>query len=56
MDVKFDEKLMNYKLDFSDQLTPYELVLKQVSEAIVFDQEGKVKRALIELGWTPPSE
>ena len=34
--------------------TPYETILKQVRESIAEDQEGKMRRALIELGWTPP--
>lgn len=35
--------------------TPQELVTKQVAEAIAKDREGKVRQALIDLGWTPPA-
>lgn len=34
--------------------TPYDVVRRQVAEAIAADRDGKVRAALIELGWTPP--
>lgn len=34
--------------------TPAEIVAKQVAAAIASDRDGKVRQALIDLGWTPP--
>ncbi len=33
---------------------PAEIVAKQVAEAIASDRDGKIRQALIDLGWTPP--
>lgn len=46
----------SYHLDFSDELIPTDQVFRQVAEAIHADTEGKVKAALIALGWTPPKD
>lgn len=45
-----------FKLDYSDMISPTEDVRRQVIAAIANDTEGKVRRVLIELGWTPPPE
>lgn len=34
---------------------PMDEVRKQVAERLASDTEGKVKQALIDLGWTPPT-
>lgn len=34
---------------------PYEQTLRQLNEALVKDKDARLKRVLIELGWTPPS-
>lgn len=46
----------DFKLDYSDMIPQMEQVRRQVSEAIARDTEGKVRQALIELGWTPPPD
>lgn len=53
-ETKFDDQTMSWKLDYSDDIVPYRDVLRQVVEAIKHDRGQKVRRALIELGWTPP--
>ena len=45
-----------WKLDYTDELSPFDHVAKQVVEAIIADKEHKTKRALIEMGWLPPLE
>lgn len=50
----FDEETHSY--GFAWNPTPRELIQKQVAEAITNDREGKIRQALIELGWTPPAE
>lgn len=35
--------------------TPQEEITRQVANAIITDRDGKVRQALIDLGWTPPS-
>lgn len=56
MKIIHDPKTGSYRLDYSDELTPMEQVRKQVMAAIIADKEGKIRQALIELGWTPPPE
>ena len=34
--------------------TPAEVIAKQIAEKIANDREGKLRKALIDLGWTPP--
>lgn len=36
--------------------TPSQLIAKQVAEMIASDHEGKIRQALIDLGWTPPPD
>jgi hypothetical protein len=44
-----------YDLDIA-AFQPMEQIRKQIVARIVADTEGKFRRALIELGWTPPKE
>jgi hypothetical protein len=53
-ELRSDEDTKQHKLEWLP--TPQELITKQVAYAIAQDREGKIRRALIELGWTPPSE
>ena len=46
----------NLNLDYSDHIPQMEQVRRQVADAIARDTDGKVRQALIELGWTPPPE
>ncbi|MCC4243387.1 hypothetical protein [Stappia indica] len=56
MKTRYDSKMGTYHLDYSDRLTPFEEIIEKVRTAIAEDTEGKFRRALIELGWTPPAE
>ena len=55
MKTIYYKKTDSYHLDYSDELRPYDEILYKVRRAIDEDIEGKVRRALIELGWTPPA-
>lgn len=35
--------------------TPAEAIARQVADAIAADRDGKIRAALIALGWTPPA-
>ena len=35
--------------------TPQEIITRQVADHIAQDREGKIRQALIDLGWTPPA-
>lgn len=52
--VVFDESSKEHRVQWTP--TPRETILRQVSEAIAADREGKLREALIALGWTPPPE
>lgn len=54
MKTRYDSKMGSYHLDYSDELIPFEQIIEKVRTAIAEDTEGKLRRALIELGWTPP--
>ncbi len=56
MKTVFDQEDLSYKLDYSEHIIPQEQVTRQVADAIVRDKETKIVKALIDLGWTPPSE
>lgn len=49
-----DTEDFNYRMAWHP--TPQEIITKQVFDAISRDREGKVRQALIDLGWTPPDE
>lgn len=34
--------------------TPADVIARQVADAIAADRDGKIRAALIALGWTPP--
>lgn len=53
-DPKAVEKDGGYHLEWTP--APYEEIVRQVADAIANDRDGKIKRALIDLGWTPPSD
>lgn len=36
--------------------TPQQEIMKQVSDRLANDTEGKFRQALIDLGWTPPAD
>lgn len=36
--------------------TPAQIIAKDVAEAIAADWDGKIRQALIDLGWTPPED
>lgn len=46
----------SYHLDYSDEIRPLDEIMRQVSYVIANDREGKVRQALIDLGWTPPPD
>lgn len=35
---------------------PQQELTRQVAEAIAADRDGKIRQALIDLGWTPPDQ
>lgn len=47
---------LNFKLDYSDMISPIEEIRKQVMAHIAADKEGKFRQVLIDLGWTPPPD
>lgn len=55
MKTIFDQIYLTYKLDYSDHIIPQESVTRQVADVIVRDKETKITKALIDLGWTPPT-
>lgn len=55
MKITTDER-GNFKLDYREHIPQMEQVRRQVADAIANDTEGKVRQALIELGWTPPED
>jgi hypothetical protein len=38
------------------QTTPQEIIRRQLVEKLAADKEGKIRAALIDLGWTPPPD
>lgn len=50
--VVFDETTKSHSLQWTP--TPMDIIRRQVTDMIAADREGKVRQALIELGWTPP--
>jgi hypothetical protein len=50
----FNEATKSHELRWTP--TPSQVIAKQVAEMIAADREGKVREALIALGWTPPPE
>jgi len=52
--VAFNENGKVYEVRWTP--TPREVIAKQVAEMIAADREGKIRQALIDLGWTPPPE
>ncbi|QGZ33957.1 hypothetical protein [Stappia indica] len=54
MKTRYDSRTGSYHLDYSDELQPFEQIIEKVRTAIAEDTEGKLRRALIELDWTPP--
>lgn len=52
--VIFDEATKSHHIEWTP--TPMDLIRKQVMETIAADRDGKIRQALIELGWTPPKD
>jgi hypothetical protein len=51
-ELVFNEVTKSYELRWTP--TPREVIARQVAEMIATDREGKLREALIALGWTPP--
>lgn len=56
MKIYIDDANMQRIIDYSDELTPKDRVMALVAQAIQEDTQGKIREALIELGWTPPAQ
>lgn len=53
---RWDDKLNDrIVIDYTDELLSPGEVARRVTNAIAADTEGKIRRALIEMGWTPPA-
>lgn len=57
--IRFDKP--EYVIDNDAHLirwnpTPAQVIARQVAESIANDREGKIRQALIDLGWTPPPD
>lgn len=52
----FTDPTNAWKLDLSRLKRPYDDLFKDVKKSISDDTEGKLRRALTELGWSPPGQ
>jgi hypothetical protein len=46
----------SFHFDYSHEITPIQIIQRQVADAIARDRDGKIRQALIDLGWTPPKQ
>ena len=52
----FKRETQSHHIDYSDDIIPYPDIYSQLAKRIAADTEGKLRQALIEMGWTPPAE
>jgi hypothetical protein len=52
-EVKFNDDMQNYTIDFSDRLRQ---IAEKVSQMEAEFEDDAIRARLIELGWTPPAE
>jgi hypothetical protein len=56
MQTVYNPMASSFHFDYSHEIKPIQIIQRQVADAIARDTEGKVRQALIDLGWTPPKE